>query len=121
LLARDELTAFFIPDGVHLPPAVLRNFFRAKPRGKALFTTDAMAAAGAPPGRYYIGSIKVESKDGVVRQPGRKNFAGSCLTPDQGLANITRWLGISSGEARAMFSTQVAARFGIGLPIVPIS
>ena len=45
LLARDELTAFFIPDGIHLPPAVLQNFHRAKPDGRALFTTDAMAAA----------------------------------------------------------------------------
>lgn len=53
LLARDELTAFFIPDGIHLPPFVLKNFFRAKPCGKALFTTDCMAAAGAPPGRYH--------------------------------------------------------------------
>ena len=29
LLARDELTACFIPDGVHLPPFALRNFVRA--------------------------------------------------------------------------------------------
>ena len=121
LLARDELTAFFIPDGVHLPPAVFKNFFRAKPRGKVLFTTDAVSAAGAPPGRYTVGSLKVESKDGVVRQPGRKNFAGSCLTPDQGVANAARWLGIPVSEARAMFSTQVAAHFGVGLPIIPMS
>jgi N-acetylglucosamine-6-phosphate deacetylase len=63
----------------------------------------------------------VESKDGVVRQPGRKNFAGSCLTPDQGVTNAARWLGIPMGEARAMFSTQVAALFGVGLPIIPMS
>jgi len=121
LLARDELTACFIPDGVHLPPAVLRNFFRAKPRGKVIFTTDAVSAAGAPPGKYTVGSIKVESKDGVVRQAGRKNFAGSCLTPDQGMLNAARWLNLSTSDARAMFSTQAAAHFRIGLPIIPIS
>jgi len=121
LLARDELTACFIPDGVHLPPAVLKNFFRAKPRGKVLFTTDAVSAAGAPPGRYTVGSLKVESKDGVVRQPGRKNFAGSCLTPDQGVTNAARWLGIPATEARGMFSTQAAAHFGVGLPIIPMT
>ena len=54
LLSFDELTAFFIPDGIHLPPFVLKNFFRAKPRGKSLFTTDCMAAAGAPSGIYRI-------------------------------------------------------------------
>jgi len=54
LLARDELTAFFIPGGIHLPPFILKNLSRAKPVGKALFTTDCMAAAGVPPGRCWI-------------------------------------------------------------------
>jgi N-acetylglucosamine-6-phosphate deacetylase len=47
LLARDELIACFIPDGIHLPPFVLRNLIRAKPPGRVILTTDAMAAAGA--------------------------------------------------------------------------
>ena len=120
LLARDELTACFIPDGLHLPPNVLQNLFRAKPPGKVLFTTDAMAAAGAPPGMYPLGELQVESKDGVVRQPGQMNFAGSCLAPDQGALNAAAWLGIPVSEAREMFSVRVAAHFGIALPIIPI-
>jgi len=119
LLARDELTACLIPDGVHLPPSVLRSFYRAKPPGKVLLTTDAMAAAGAPPGRYPLGGMEVESRDGIVRQPGRDNFAGSCLTPERGIANAARWLEIPAEEARAMFSTRVAAHFGIELPTIP--
>lgn len=118
LLARDELTACFIPDGVHLPRNVLRNFVRAKPAGKAVFTTDCMAAAGAPPGRYTIGASEVESRDGVVRVPGKPNFAGSCLVPDQGVANAASWLEISESEARAMFSTRVATHFGLQLPLI---
>lgn len=116
LLARDELIACFIPDGVHLPPFALRNFFRAKPAGRVLLTTDAMAAAGAPPGRYTLGSSEVESREGVVRQPGRANLAGSCLTPEQGVANASRWLGLSPAEARFLFSTRVAEIFHIPLP-----
>ncbi len=116
LLARDELTACFIPDGVHLPPFALRNFFRAKPAGKAIFTTDAMAAAAAPPGRYTLGAIEVESRDGAVREPGGAHLAGSCLTPDRGVANARDWLGISDDDARTMFSTRVADLFGIALP-----
>ncbi len=118
LLARDELTACFIPDGVHLPPFTLRNFFRAKPPGKVLLTTDAMAAAGAPEGRYRIGALEVESRGGVVRKPGTENFAGSCLAPDQGVANAARWLGLPPGEARALLSTRVAALFGFDLPLI---
>jgi N-acetylglucosamine-6-phosphate deacetylase len=121
LLARDELIACFIPDGVHLPPFALRNYFRAKPPGRVLLTTDAMAAAGAPPGQYRLGDSLVESRDGVVRQPGRANLAGSCLTPDQGVANASRWLGISPAEARVLFSTRVAEVFQIRLPQIPLS
>ena len=120
LLARDELAACLIPDGAHLPPFTVRNFFRAKPAGKILLTTDAMAAAGAPPGRYRIGRLEVESRDGVVRAPGSANLAGSCLAPAQGVANAARWLGVSTEEARGMFSTRVAAHFGICLPEIEI-
>jgi N-acetylglucosamine-6-phosphate deacetylase len=119
LLARDELTACFIPDGVHLPPFTLRNFFRAKPPGKVVLTTDAMAAAGAPEGRYRIGALEVESRAGVVRMPGAANFAGSCLAPDRGVCNAAAWLGLSDAEARALFSTRVAALFGLTLPMLP--
>lgn len=110
LLSRDELTAFFIPDGIHVPPFTLQNFFRAKPPGRALFTTDCMAAAGAPPGRYTIGEVLVEvGEDRVVRQPGQTNFAGSALAPDEGVANIQKWLGLSATTAEALFSTDVMA------------
>lgn len=117
LLARDELTAFFIPDGIHLPPGVLKNFFRAKPRGRALFTTDCMAAAGAVPGRYRIAHMEVEvGSDRVVRAPGSKTFAGSALSPDEGVENLEQWLGLSEREARELFSTSIASAFGITLP-----
>ena len=118
LLARDELTACFIPDGVHLPPPVLRNFFRAKPPGKVIFTTDAMAAAAGPPGRYTLGALTIESRDGAVRAPGSAYLAGSCLTPDRGVANAAAWLGLSILEARALFSTQAANLFRLELPMI---
>jgi N-acetylglucosamine-6-phosphate deacetylase len=122
LLARDELTAFFIPDGIHLPPPVLKNFFRAKPAGQALFTTDCMAAAGAPAGRYTLGDLSLEvGRDGIVRQPGRQNFAGSALCPDEGVRNIEAWLGLNPTTARRLFSTAVADHFKIKLPTMPKS
>jgi len=121
LLSRDELTAFFIPDGIHLPPFVLKNFFRAKPQGRRLFTSDCMAAAGAPPGRYRLAHHELEvGDDRVVRSPGTSFFAGSALAPDEGVRNICRWLGLDEGEARRLFSTEIAEAFGIKLPTLTI-
>ncbi|MFA7233742.1 MAG: hypothetical protein WC076_06505 [Terrimicrobiaceae bacterium] len=119
LLARDELMAFFIPDGIHLPPAVLKNFFRAKPVGRALFTTDAMAAAGARPGTYRLAHHELEvGDDRVVRAPGTSGFAGSALTPDEGVKNIRRWLDLEEQEARSLFSGRIAEAFGLALPLL---
>lgn len=110
LLARDELYAVFIPDGIHLPRSVLRNYVRAKPRHKVLFTTDCMAAAGAGAGRFNIGRIAVDvGVDGVVREPGKLNFAGSSLTMDRGVANIQKFLDWNESESIAACSTLVRA------------
>jgi len=115
LLARDELIACFIPDGVHLPPFVLRNFFRAKSPGRVLFTTDAMAGAGAPPGKYNIGALEIEiGSDGIARQPGSDGFAGSTLTPDEGVRRASEWLGLSLAESARLWSAAPATAFGLG-------
>lgn len=117
LLARDELIACFIPDGVHLPPFVLRNFVRAKPPGRVLFTTDAMAGAGAGPGRYTLAHLTVDvGPDLIAPMPTGHGFAGSTLTPDRGVANIARYLGLPLGEAHRLWSDAPAAAFGLPVP-----
>lgn len=116
LLARDELTACLIPDGIHLPPFVLRNFFRAKPAGKVLFTTDCMSGAGAGPGRYKIGRHDIEvGPDGVARNPGGTGFAGSTLAPDEGVRRCVEYLGLTPAESARLWSTGAAAAFGVTL------
>jgi N-acetylglucosamine-6-phosphate deacetylase len=114
LLARDELTAVFIPDGLHIPPAVLRNFVRAKPAAKVLFTTDCMAAAGAGPGRYRIGRLEIEvGDDGVVREPGQRNFAGSSLTMDRAAVNAAAWLGWAEADVTVACGERVRSALGL--------
>ncbi len=117
LLSRDELIACLIPDGIHLPPFVLRNFYRAKPRGRVLFTTDCMAAAGAPPGRYTINQHTVEvGADGVVRDPSSGLFAGSSLSPDDGVRRIAGYLRLSEPEAVRLWSDTPRMAFGVEPP-----
>lgn len=114
LLARDELTACLIPDGIHLPPFVLQNFFRAKPKGKAVFVSDCMSAAAMPAGRYKLAGMELEvGDDRVVRQPGKTNFAGSALTLDEGYANARKWLGLSAEEAHDLCGRAAAAVVGL--------
>jgi N-acetylglucosamine-6-phosphate deacetylase len=114
VLARDELTAVFIVDGIHVPPRVLKNFVRAKPCDKVLFTTDCMSAAGAPPGRYTIAHLEVEvGADRVVREPGKPNFAGSALTMDHAAKNVETFLGWSAAEADAACGARVREFFGV--------
>lgn len=117
LLARDELYAAFIPDGIHLPTASLKNFVRAKPPDRVLFTTDCMAAAGTLPGEYTLGRLRLRvGADGIVREPGSENFAGSSLTMDRAQTNVCKILGWSQSEASAACGARVAQFLGLATP-----
>jgi N-acetylglucosamine-6-phosphate deacetylase len=86
------LTPSLIPDRIHVSPAPFRVIHRAL--GNSVFyTTDAMSAAGAKPGRHTIGKLEVEvGADQIVRQPGKTNFAGSALRPIEGVFRAAQML-----------------------------
>ena len=111
-LGQDGLMASFIADGHHLPPYLLKSLVRAKEVERSILTTDCMAAAGAPPGRYRLADLELEvGEDRVVRQPGQSNFAGSALTLDRAVANTARWCGVSLADAIDMASLHPARLF----------
>lgn len=88
-----------IADGMHVSPALFRVLHRIFPADRLYYTTDAMAAAGAPPGEFTLGRLRLRvGEDGVVRQPGQTNFAGSSLTPAQLQERLVRLLGLGSIE-----------------------
>ncbi|MDB6111084.1 MAG: N-acetylglucosamine-6-phosphate deacetylase [Pedosphaera sp.] len=93
VLETPGLTVSLIPDLIHVSPAPFRLIHRLL-RAKAIYyTTDAMAAAGAPPGRYRLGRTEVEvGPNQIVRQPGKTNFAGSALRPIDGVFRAARML-----------------------------
>jgi N-acetylglucosamine-6-phosphate deacetylase len=84
-----------IPDGIHVSPALFRVLIRDILRNRLPFyTTDAMAAAGAPPGTYRLGRLTLEvGADRIVRHPGRTNFAGSALRPIDGVRRAAAMVG----------------------------
>jgi len=94
-----------IPDGVHVSPALFRILHKLIPLNQIYYTTDAMSAAGAAPGRYTIGNIEVEvGDDQIVRQPGQSNFAGSALKPSEGITRAARMLHTNWQDVWSHFS-----------------
>lgn len=116
-LEQRTLTVSFIPDGIHVSPAPFRLLHKLV-QGPIYYTTDAMAAAGAPPGRYTIGSVHVEvGHDQIVRQPGRTNFAGSALRPVQGVFRAAEMLNAPWQECWRRFSEAPAQFIGVQRPL----
>ena len=110
-----RLGASLIPDGLHVSPAPFRLLHRLLDAGRLIYyTTDAMAAAGAGPGRYTLGELEVEvGADQVVRQPGRTNFAGSALTPFEGVFRAAKMLNGPWQECWRRFSETPAQWVGL--------
>jgi N-acetylglucosamine-6-phosphate deacetylase len=89
VLTDRRLSADIIADGIHLHPAIVKLFAEAKGRENTVLITDATAATGMPDGRYRLGSLEVEVKDGRSMANGR--LAGSVLTMDRAVRNLAEF------------------------------
>ncbi len=106
VLTDSRLSADIIADGVHLDPAIVKLFAHAKGLEQTVLITDATAATGMPDGRYHLGSLEVEVKDGRCMADGR--LAGSVLTMDRAVRNLSRFAGWSLSHAVAAASRNPA-------------
>lgn len=98
-----------ILDGVHVHPSAAAGLFRLAP-GRVALITDAVLATGAPDGRYRLGSLEVELREGTVTIAGPSTLAGSVLTQDRALAIAVERLGLDPVEAiRALTAVPAAA------------
>ncbi len=114
LLAADGVFASVIVDGHHLPPSTVKAMVRAKDPRWTLLVTDAIAAAGSPPGEYTIGSTTgTLGEDGRVSLPGTPYLAGSSLTMDRAVANTVRFTGLPIEAVAPMASSIPAAYLGM--------
>jgi N-acetylglucosamine-6-phosphate deacetylase len=75
-----------ILDGVHLADDTARLVWQAAP-GRVALVSDAIAAAGVGDGRYRIGGIPVEVRDGIARRDDGV-LAGSTLTMIEAVRNL---------------------------------
>lgn len=80
-LVDDRLTAMFITDGHHLPPALIRTALRAKGLARFVVVSDVSAIAGLPVGRYsYMGGDVDIEPSGRISQSSGGGLAGSSAT-----------------------------------------
>lgn len=82
-LAAAGVACELIVDGHHLHPAFVRTVTAAKGHDGVVLITDAIAAAGAGDGRYTLGGLDVEVRNGVARLVEGGSLAGSTLTMDR--------------------------------------
>ncbi|NSC22432.1 N-acetylglucosamine-6-phosphate deacetylase [Streptomyces albus subsp. chlorinus] len=113
LLEDERITVELINDGVHLHPAALQLAFRAAGRDRVAFITDAMGAAGMGDGRYPLGNLEVEVRDGVARLVEGDSIAGSTLTLDQAFKRAVTIDGLPVTDAVAALSANPARLLGV--------
>ncbi|MEU7317268.1 N-acetylglucosamine-6-phosphate deacetylase [Streptomyces sp. NPDC007083] len=113
LLEDDRVTVELINDGTHLHPAVLKLAFEAAGPDRVAFITDAMGAAGMGDGRYPLGGLEVEVRDGVARLVEGDSIAGSTLTLDQAFKRAVTVDGLPVADAVKALSANPARLLGL--------
>lgn len=113
----DEMDVEIIADGVHLPAPLLKLVYKIKGADRTALITDAMRAAGMPPGPSILGNVKtglpVIIEDDVAKLPDRSAFAGSVATADRLVRNMIRLADVSLIDAVRMASSTPARIIGV--------
>ncbi len=110
VLQHRELTADIIADGIHVHPAVVDLFIRAKGLDRAILITDAISATGMPEGRYDLGGLEVEVKNQRCEYNGK--LAGSVLTLERAVRNIMSFARVTLQDALRLATVNPAALIG---------
>lgn len=107
-LVDDRVAVGLIADGIHTHPSALALTARAKGPDKIALVSDMMAAAGMHPGAYSLNDIPVEV-DATSARLADGRLAGSILTMDAAVRNMTAWGRVTVAEALTM-ATETPAR-----------
>ena len=109
--AHPRVSCGIIADGLHVHPEMVGLAFRMLGPDRLCLVTDAIAAAGAPPGEYRLATRTVYSDGGVPRL-GSGAIAGSVLTMEEAFKNILAFTGCTVPEAARMAATGPARLVG---------
>ncbi len=106
VLTDGRVSADIIADGIHLDPAIVKLVAHAKGPEQTVLITDAISATGMPDGRYPLGTLEVDVRDGKCTMDGK--LSGSVLTMDCAVRNLARFAEWSLPQAVASASQNPA-------------
>ena len=113
VLTTDRLYAELICDGIHVAPALVQLWLRAKGLTHAILVTDSMSATGMSDGNYTLAGQPVTVADHkAVLTDSPTTLAGSILTMDAAVANLQTFTNATLGQAIQLASHNPAAMLG---------
>jgi N-acetylglucosamine-6-phosphate deacetylase len=116
-LAEDRLSAGFIFDGHHLPPAVMKSVVRAKGIERSILVSDALFVGGLAPGLYHLpdGAAVELAASGRLELYGTPYLAGAAAPLPVCIGNAVRHAGVTPADATRMVTANPSRL--LGLPI----
>ncbi|MEM9587826.1 MAG: N-acetylglucosamine-6-phosphate deacetylase [Planctomycetota bacterium] len=97
----DRLSVSLIADGHHVPGFALRNYLSLIPSANVIIVSDAISAAGMPPGDYSLGDQIVHVDDqGAAWSHDRSHFAGSACTLKKAWEFLVGEIGLPETEVQ---------------------
>jgi N-acetylglucosamine-6-phosphate deacetylase len=111
-LTDDAVAVELVADGEHVHPALWELIVRAKPAGRLILVSDAIAPAGVGDGRTRLGGLDVVVKDGRATLAGTETLAGSVIALDDAVRNLV-FAGIGLPLAVAAASANPADLLGL--------
>jgi N-acetylglucosamine-6-phosphate deacetylase len=101
-LADDRLSASIICDGFHLPREMVAVIVRVKGFERIILITDAIHAAGMPPGEYSLVAIPVQLlPTGQVVRKDRGSLAGSSVAMNRAVCVFQEFARVPLADALA--------------------
>lgn len=98
-----------IPDGVHLPPPMLRMIVKIVGVERLIAVTDTTAAGGMGPGKYVLGSLEVVvDKKGAAWSADRSHLVGSTASPARVRQVLLEQVGLAAADVDRVMVTNPA-------------
>jgi N-acetylglucosamine-6-phosphate deacetylase len=97
-LSTPGVSAEIILDGIHVAPAMVDLFLRARGQDCAVLVSDALSATGMGDGKFRLGPFDFEVR-GATCLSGEGRLAGSVITLDTAVRNVMAFAGLDLQEA----------------------